>query len=98
MQAEVVDGAARGAALLLEEPLSYWGGVRLETGKIVDRHHPQVGGSTKLPAYLCTATDGGKSVFPDRQLGQPERLGLVGRPPIRWRSAALSAEALPTAR
>jgi predicted aconitase with swiveling domain len=36
-------GEADGQALVLDEPLSFWGGVSAETGEIVDRHHPQVG-------------------------------------------------------
>ena len=59
MQAEVViDGTARGAALVLDEPLSYWGGVRLETGEIVDRHHPQVGESLAGRILVMPGTRG----------------------------------------
>lgn len=36
-------GAAAGSALVLDEPLSFWGGLDPGTGKIVDRRHPQVG-------------------------------------------------------
>ena len=39
----LVAGAARGHALVLDEPLSLWGGVDPATGKIIDRHHPQAG-------------------------------------------------------
>ena len=31
--------------LLLEEPLSFWGGMDPATGEIVDARHPQAGGS-----------------------------------------------------
>jgi predicted aconitase with swiveling domain len=34
-------GAARGAPLRLDEPLSFWGGLDPATGLIVDRWHPQ---------------------------------------------------------
>jgi predicted aconitase with swiveling domain len=37
----LVPGAARGPALVLDEPLSFWGGVDPATGDIVDVHHPQ---------------------------------------------------------
>jgi hypothetical protein len=30
---------------VLDEPLSFWGGVNAATGEIVDTHHPQVGAS-----------------------------------------------------
>jgi predicted aconitase with swiveling domain len=36
-------GRALAAALVLDEPLSFWGGVDPSTGTIVDRHHPQLG-------------------------------------------------------
>jgi predicted aconitase with swiveling domain len=39
----LVPGEARAEALVLDEPLSFWGGVDPATGEIVDRHHPQVG-------------------------------------------------------
>jgi predicted aconitase with swiveling domain len=36
-------GYAAGPLLLLDEPLSLWGGLDLRTGAIVDRTHPQCG-------------------------------------------------------
>jgi len=36
-------GVASGIALVLREPLSFWGGVELATGLIIDRHHPAQG-------------------------------------------------------
>lgn len=39
----LLPGSAEGEALVLDEPLSFWGGVDPETGRIVDRHHPQRG-------------------------------------------------------
>ena len=36
-------GAARAAAMVLDEPLSFWGGFDAGTGVIVDQHHPQRG-------------------------------------------------------
>lgn len=38
-----VAGAATGPVLALDEPLSFWGGVREHDGVIVDVHHPQHG-------------------------------------------------------
>ena len=43
----VVAGAARGKVVVLDEPLSFWGGVDPGTGCIKDRHHPQVGTSLR---------------------------------------------------
>ncbi len=39
----LVAGDARGPALVLDEPLSFWGGVDPETGRVIDVHHPQLG-------------------------------------------------------
>ncbi|MBW8294325.1 DUF126 domain-containing protein [Sphingopyxis sp.] len=39
----LIEGMASGALLKLTEPLSLWGGVDLETGRIVDATHPQRG-------------------------------------------------------
>ena len=39
----LVPGTATGPALVLDEPLSIWGGLDPVTGSIVDRHHPQCG-------------------------------------------------------
>jgi len=36
-------GTAEGAALVLAEPLSFWGGVDATTGRVIDRSHPDLG-------------------------------------------------------
>jgi uncharacterized protein len=41
----LVPGTAEGRALVLDEPLSFWGGVDPETGDVVDVRHPQHGAS-----------------------------------------------------
>lgn len=38
-------GAARGAALKLAEPISFWGGINPADGMIIDRRHPAAGRS-----------------------------------------------------
>ncbi len=38
-------GVAEGEALVLSEPLSLWGGIDVETGRIIDRSHPDRGRS-----------------------------------------------------
>lgn len=44
MEARVlVDGSAEGEALVLDEPLSFWGGLDPTTGRIVELGHPQLG-------------------------------------------------------
>ncbi|MEZ4519769.1 MAG: DUF126 domain-containing protein [Chloroflexota bacterium] len=39
----LVKGEAAGSALVLDEPLSLWGGLDPETGTIIDQRHPQRG-------------------------------------------------------
>jgi len=36
-------GDASGPAFVLDEPLSFWGGLDPKTGEVIDRHHPQSG-------------------------------------------------------
>lgn len=39
----LVAGSAAGPALVLDDPLSLWGGLDPQTGQIIDSHHPQRG-------------------------------------------------------
>lgn len=39
----LLDGAAQGLPLVLDEPLSFWGGLDPHTGEVIDRRHPQSG-------------------------------------------------------
>ena len=39
----LVAGCAEGEVLVLDEPLSFWGGLDTATGEIIDRNHPQYG-------------------------------------------------------
>ena len=39
----LVKGSGSGQALILDEPLSLWGGLNPQTGEIIDRRHPQSG-------------------------------------------------------
>ncbi len=41
----LVAGHATGIALVLDEPLSFWGGLDPATGELIDPHHPQRGAS-----------------------------------------------------
>lgn len=36
-------GRAEAPALLLAEPLSFWGGIDVESGTVIDRSHPDLG-------------------------------------------------------
>ncbi len=37
----LVAGEARAEAVVLDEPLSFWGGLDPATGRVIDVHHPQ---------------------------------------------------------
>lgn len=39
----LVDGEASGPVIALREPISFWGGVEVESGKIVEQGHPEAG-------------------------------------------------------
>ena len=39
----LLTGRAVGEAVVLDEPLSFWGGFDPESGAIIDRRHPQMG-------------------------------------------------------
>jgi len=41
----LVAGSGEGDVLVLDEPLSIWGGLDISTGRIIDVHHPQHGES-----------------------------------------------------
>ena len=54
-------GAAEAELLLLEEPLSFWGGVNPDTGIIINRRHPQEGESISNKLLALPSTIGSSS-------------------------------------
>ncbi len=52
------EGEASGPLLVLDEPLSFWGGFDPRTGEIIDRHHPQAGTRTGGKVLALTETRG----------------------------------------
>ncbi|MER8385434.1 DUF126 domain-containing protein [Mesorhizobium sp. M1428] len=40
-----LSGSAQGPALVLSQALSFWGGIDVETGDIIDYSHPDLGGN-----------------------------------------------------
>lgn len=54
-------GEASGEILILDEPLSFWGGVDHNTGAIVDVHHPQHGASVRDKILVMTSGKGSSS-------------------------------------
>jgi predicted aconitase with swiveling domain len=57
----LVGGPAAGPLVALDEPLSFWGGVDDESGRIIDGHHPQFGTGLAHTALLMGATRGSSS-------------------------------------
>jgi predicted aconitase with swiveling domain len=50
-------GEAEAPALVLSQPLSFWGGIDVETGRIIDRSHPDLG---KIVTGLILVLPGGR--------------------------------------
>lgn len=57
----LLEGAARGEALLLGEPLSFWGGLDPETGRVIDQRHPRLGAEVAGRVLLMPAGRGSSS-------------------------------------
>jgi len=57
----LVAGTAEGEALMLDEPLSFWGGVDPATGVIIDVHHPQRGANVAGRVLLMPSGRGSSS-------------------------------------
>ena len=50
-----------GPALILEEPLSFWGGIDPETGEVVDVRHPQHGANVTGRILVMSSGRGSSS-------------------------------------
>lgn len=57
----LVAGSGTGLALVLEEPLSFWGGVDPATGRVIDRRHPQHGEDVTARVLVMPAGRGSSS-------------------------------------
>lgn len=57
----LVPGPAEGPALVLSEPLSFWGGVDAGDGTIIDRHHPQAGETVRGKVLVMPSGRGSSS-------------------------------------
>ena len=87
----LVAGRASGIALVLDEPLSFWGGLDPETGELIDTHHPQRGvvltdrvlvmpsgrGSSSSSYVLAEAIRAGKAPAAIA-LGEPDGIVALG--------------------
>ena len=64
--ATLVPGTAAGAPLLLDEPLSFWGGLDPALGAIIDRRHPQAGANVAGRMLMMPAgrgSSGGSAIL-----------------------------------
>lgn len=87
----LVEGRATGPALVLDEPLSFWGGLDPSTGEIVETGHPQRGevvtgrilvmpsgrGSSSSATVLAEAMRAGKGPA-GIVLGEPDDIIVIG--------------------
>ena len=59
----ITPGTARGLALVLDEPLSLWGGLDPATGHVIEPRHPQHGSPVSGRSRLRSANTLGSSGF-----------------------------------
>ena len=57
----LVPGTARGPALVLEEQLSFWGGIEPATGEVIDVRHPQRGANVSGRVLVMPSGRGSSS-------------------------------------
>lgn len=57
----LVAGRATGIALVLDEPLSFWGGMDPDTGELIDVHHRQMGAFLTGRVLVMTSGRGSSS-------------------------------------
>jgi predicted aconitase with swiveling domain len=91
-------GVAEGSALVLDEPLSLWGGVDPATGIVIDARHPQRGQSVSGRVLVMPAARGSSSS--SSILAEAVRAGcapaaiLLGEPDLILAVGAAVAEEL----
>ena len=68
-------GEAGGSALVLEAPLSLWGGMDPRTGRISDHHHPQLGAT--VTGKILVMPSGRGSSSSSSVLAEAIRLGTA---------------------
>jgi predicted aconitase with swiveling domain len=69
----LVGGEASGRALVLDEPLSLWGGLDPDSGLLIDAHHPQHG--VDLTGRILVMTVGRGSSSSSSVLAEAARTG-----------------------
>ena len=71
----LIAGEAAGPALVLEAPLSLWGGMDPDSGRLIDHHHPQVGAT--LTGQILVMPSGRGSSSSSSVLAESIRLGTA---------------------
>lgn len=71
----LTQGCARGPVLVLDEPLSFWGGMDPQTGRIIDSRHPQLGAPLTGTVLVMSAGRGSSSS--SSVLAEAVRLGTA---------------------
>jgi uncharacterized protein len=71
----LVPGEAAGPALVLEAPLSLWGGMDPHSGRLSDHHHPQLGAT--LTGQILVMPSGRGSSSSSSVLAESIRLGTA---------------------
>ena len=69
----LLPGEAAGTALVLEAPLSMWGGLDPHTGRLCDHHHPQLGAT--IAGRVLVMPSGRGSSSSSSVLAEAVRLG-----------------------
>jgi predicted aconitase with swiveling domain len=94
----IAPGSARGLALVLDEPLSLWGGLDPATGRVIEPRHPQHGSPVSGRILVLPAARGSSSSA--SVLAEAVRAGtapagiLVGEPDLILAIGAAVAEEL----
>jgi predicted aconitase with swiveling domain len=57
----LVGGHGSGPALVLDEPLSFWGGLDAESGRLIEERHPQAGATVAGKVLVMPAGRGSSS-------------------------------------
>jgi uncharacterized protein len=90
-------GAGAGAPLLLDEPLSFWGGLDPASGAIIDRRHPQAGARVAGRMLMLPAgrgSSGGSAILAEalRLAAGPAGILMLERDAIIVTGALVAAE------
>ncbi len=89
-------GVGRGRVLVLDEPLSFWGGLDPVSGRLIDAHHPQAG--ERLVGRVIVLPSGRGSSSSSSVLAESIRMPARRPPPSCWASQIRSWRSAPSSR